>query len=83
MYRKKWDSVKQVFLKTPLHDYSSDAADAFRYAAIMANKKFKAAPTPHESIANALVSGREVTLDGLFTQREQSMNKHSFKSKRV
>lgn len=83
VYRKKWDSTKQVFLKTPLHDYSSDAADAFRYAAIMANKKFKSAPTPHESIANALVSGREVTLDGLFSQREQSMGKHSFKSRRV
>jgi hypothetical protein len=83
VYRKKWDPVHQVFMKTPLHDYSSDSADSFRYASIMANKKFKAAPTPHESIANALVANSQSTLSELFAQREAGMNKTSFKSRRL
>ena len=70
-------------MKTPLHDYSSDAADSFRYASIMANKKFKPAPLPHESIANALVSSREITMDGLFAERESAMTKFKFKGKRI
>ena len=83
VYRKKWDAVNQCFMKTPLHDYSSDAADSFRYASIMANKKFKPAPLPHESIANALVSSREITMDGLFAERENAMTKFKFKDKRI
>jgi hypothetical protein len=43
-YRKKYDSKNNVFLDTPLHDWASDGADAFRYAAaavtIFIDKKF-------------------------------------------
>jgi len=83
VYRKKWDELKQCFLKKPLHDYSSDAADSFRYLAIQANKKFLPAPTVHESINASLVKNREVSLGQLFSERESSMNKHSFKSRRI
>jgi phage terminase large subunit len=83
VYRKKFDAVHQVFMKTPLHDYASDASDAFRYASIMANKKYKPAPSPYESVANALAKGREVTMDGLFADRESSMNRSSFKGRRI
>ena len=82
VYRKKWDEIKQVFLKNPLHDYSSDSADSFRYLAIMANKKFLPAPTPHESINNAIQRSGEYSLNSLFTEREASMN-NSFKSRRI
>mgnify|MGYP003653901188 CR=1 FL=1 len=83
VYRKKWDEINQVFMKTPLHDYSSDSADSFRYMAIVANKKFLPAPTMHESITNALVKGREFSMDQLFAEREQSKNRNSFRSRRV
>ena len=83
VYRKKWDEVNQCFMKTPLHDYSSDAADAFRYMAVMANKHYLPAPTAHESITNALNKSREFDLHGLFSDRESSMNRHTFKGRRV
>lgn len=34
MYHRRWDSVKQVFLKEPVHDGNSHAADALRMEAI-------------------------------------------------
>ena len=83
VYRKKWDELKQCFMKTPLHDYSSDTADSFRYACIMANKDYLPAPEPHESINNALAKGREYTMNGLFAEREQAMNRNSFTSRRI
>lgn len=83
VYRKKWDEVRQCFMKTPLHDYASDAADSFRYMAIQANKQYLPAPSVHDSIAKALVTGGEYKLDTLFTQREDSMNKNSFRSRRI
>jgi hypothetical protein len=33
-YRKQWDSKRQTFQKQPVHDWSSHAADAFRYMAV-------------------------------------------------
>lgn len=33
-YRKEWDEDKQTFKDKPLHDWSSHAADAFRYLAV-------------------------------------------------
>ena len=81
VYRKKFDELKQVFSNKPLHDYSSDAADAFRYASIMANKSYKPAPTPHQAIELQLRQGGEYQLENLFSQRE-SANKKSFIAKR-
>lgn len=39
-YHYKYDEIKKIFSKDPLHDWSSHAADAFRYFA-MENKKDK------------------------------------------
>jgi phage terminase large subunit len=83
VYRKKWDELKQCFMKTPLHDYSSDSADSFRYAAIQANKKFMPAPSVHASITNALVKNNEFSMDKLFAERESSLNRNSFTSRRL
>lgn len=33
-YRYAWDEVNKVFTRTPVHDWSSHAADAFRYLAL-------------------------------------------------
>lgn len=33
-YRKSWDDANKVFRDKPLHDWSSDYADAFRYLAV-------------------------------------------------
>jgi hypothetical protein len=83
VYRKKFDEINQVFMKTPLHDYSSDSADSFRYMAIQANKKYLPAPGVHESINNAIIKNSEYSMNDLFKQNEQSKNRNSFKSRRV
>lgn len=33
-YRKEWDDKRKTFRENPLHDWSSNAADAFRYLAM-------------------------------------------------
>lgn len=33
-YRKKFDEKRKVYMSRPLHDWTSDCADAFRYAAV-------------------------------------------------
>lgn len=33
-YQKKWDAKTKTYLDTPLHDWSSNGADAFRYSAL-------------------------------------------------
>jgi hypothetical protein len=33
-YRKEWDDKTQTFRSRPLHDWTSHAADAFRYLAL-------------------------------------------------
>lgn len=48
-YRRDWDDEKKVFRKTPLHDWASNGADSFRYAAVglqIPVKPFKEAPGP-------------------------------------
>jgi phage terminase large subunit len=34
LYRRQWDDIRKVFYERPLHDWTSDFADAFRYLAI-------------------------------------------------
>ena len=83
VYRKKWDPIHKCFMKTPLHDYASDTADSFRYAAIMANKHYKKTPTPHESVMNAVARTNQHTIEQLFTAHENSLNRHGYKSRRL
>lgn len=67
VYRRKYDEINKVFLDKPLHDWASDFADAFRYLALVADKKLNPAPAPHASInGNA-----QYSLDQLFAERER------------
>jgi hypothetical protein len=38
-YRRQYDEVKKIFSDTPLHDWSSNGADAFRYFALVTKDK--------------------------------------------
>lgn len=38
-YRREWDGKRQTWRERPLHDWSSHAADAFRYLALATQKK--------------------------------------------
>lgn len=72
VYRKKWDELNQCFSKKPLHDFSSDFADSFRYLAIVANPRIRKAPKPHESINRIGSATYDFTLDQLFDDREKA-----------
>lgn len=53
-YRKEWDDRRQEYKSRPFHDWSSHAADAFRYFAVSAKdtkKKNKAVKIPRIQIA--------------------------------
>lgn len=45
-YQKEWDEDKRCFKDAPLHDWTSHAADAFRYLAMDVHEKTKPAPKP-------------------------------------
>lgn len=83
VYRKKWDEVHQCFSKTPLHDYSSDSADSFRYLAVMAKKSFLPAPMHSTGVEDSLIQASSFTLTKLFAEREAGINSSSYKSKRL
>lgn len=38
-YQKKWDARAKIYLDTPLHDWASNGADAFRYLALSIRPK--------------------------------------------
>lgn len=38
-YRRQYDEVRKVFSDSPLHDWASDGADAFRYFALVSKDK--------------------------------------------
>ena len=40
-YRRKYDAVRKVFADDPLHDWSSNGADAFRYMALVCKDRLK------------------------------------------
>jgi len=57
-YRKEWNTKTRDFKPTPLHDWSSHAADAFRYGAVARGRgKMGSAPIRAHSDFNVLDRG--------------------------
>lgn len=55
-YQFEWDENKQMFKKSPLHDWSSDPADAFGYLAQVVNKNVsstKPKPAPRRPVVQS------------------------------
>lgn len=69
-YRRKWDDIKQCFSDAPLHDFSSDGADAFRYLSLVAQSR-SAIKEETSPTAPAFKPPPSYTLDDLF-----QLNKH-------
>ncbi|HPI63314.1 MAG TPA: hypothetical protein PK803_05020, partial [Alphaproteobacteria bacterium] len=51
-YRREWDDKGQTFRASPLHDWASHAADAFRYLAVGWRDRTRALPTPGQTNAD-------------------------------
>jgi hypothetical protein len=48
-YRTEYDEKRKTFKNTPLHDYASHSADAFRYLAVSVKDKTKAEPLKYKN----------------------------------
>lgn len=52
-YRRMWNDALMMFSDTPLHDWASDFADAFRYMCMICEPRAKVAePTKYTHVAN-------------------------------
>jgi hypothetical protein len=71
-YRRQYNEVTNAFSKTPLHDWSSNGSDAFRYLSLVTQDNLpaeveQAAPEP-------LLKAPEYKLNELFEARENEYN---------
>jgi len=61
-YQRKWDDNRKTFLDAPLHDWTSHAADAFSYGAVMLSD------TPNFTAPTSALSAYDA-LEGIPTDR--------------
>jgi phage terminase large subunit len=73
-YRRTFDEIKKVFSDKPLHDWSSDGSDAFRYMAL-ACKPMAKPDSPEARTLTIKVERPKYTLDKLWQDREPSSHK--------
>lgn len=69
-YRREWDNDKKVFKKTPLHDWASDGADAFRYLALAWKRPIVVPPKQKPRILSVGPTN-EVTLNDMWEANEK------------
>jgi phage terminase large subunit len=72
-YRRRWHEHTQVFGEQPLHDWASDAADGFRYFALVAEKSKGQSAEFHIDRPKKLTAEQmrpKISLDGLYKDRE-------------
>jgi phage terminase large subunit len=67
-YRRRFNEITKVFSDAPLHDWASNAADAFRYFALICQKS-EAVPLERKQILDGFKK-KAYTLKDLFKDRE-------------
>lgn len=74
-YRREWDDAKGMFKENPLHDFTSHAADMYRYAAIGENfmREDKGALLTDEPITDA--NPAPIVKDGFVSEEEMIFEK--------
>jgi len=70
MYQRQFDEVKRVFKQNPLHDWSSNPADAFRYLCLGINPFTARSMGKPLATAAPKAQNNVLTLDNLFAERE-------------
>ena len=73
-YRRQWNEKTQQFANAPLHDWSSNGADAFRYFSLVTDEE-KAIKIRQEE-ARPLLETPEYTLNALFEERDNEWRSH-------
>lgn len=72
MYQREYDEKRSVFKQKPLHDWSSNPADGFRYLSLGANPYTARRDGGSMNARKVPVPGRIVCLDNLFEDNEAS-----------
>ena len=72
-YRRKYNEITKAFADTPLHDWSSDGADAFRYMALVCRERVLKKP-PKRVIVDqrGMIISPDMTLDRLHDDRKSN-----------
>jgi hypothetical protein len=78
VYRRKYNDLLKVFEDKHLHDWSSDYADAFRYAALVADK---VRLRPPEALQGLTRPTHSYNLEQLYADRNQT--KRSYSRRRI
>ena len=73
-YRRRYDEVQKSFSKEPVHDWSSDGADGFRYLALACRPQTRA-DQPVARQLSLKIERPKYTLDKLWEDREPSDHK--------
>ena len=68
-YRRTYNEVTKAYGKSPVHDWSSNGSDAFRYMALVTAEHLQVA-TQKGKVAETLLSPPKYRLDELFEERE-------------
>ena len=68
-YRRSYNEVSKQFSKVPVHDWSSNGSDAFRYLALVTQEHLQLAPR-EVKVSEPLLKAPEYTLDELFKDNE-------------
>jgi phage terminase large subunit len=69
-YRRSWNEKTQQFANTPLHDWASNGADAFRYFSLVTDDSL--AREVAKEIADPILKAPEYTLNDLFEDKESN-----------
>lgn len=65
LYQRLYDTKTQSFAESPRHDFTSHAADAFRYSSLVAHRELGTVETPHKA-RPAVTPMAERTLNSLW-----------------
>jgi hypothetical protein len=69
-YKREWDDDKKAFKDRPLHDWTSHAADAFRYLSMVASAVVSTGVTPPKEQERApVIDPRLPTLNSLLERQ--------------
>jgi hypothetical protein len=67
-YHREWDAERKCFRETPVHDWSSHTADAFRYLAVVEEAARSVTRREEERPKPAVVEYVPPTLDELWEE---------------
>ena len=70
-YRRSWNELTKAFGKTPVHDWSSNGADAFRYFALVTQEHLQVEQKDGK-VHIPIIKPPEYTLEQLFKENESA-----------